>query len=165
VAATGTQLHQAPEWRLGHIAKRTNLAVHHAGLRCIISLIGIMHWLHDLHVLFRSRAQRTKVQSNVAMLLQVFVCVWPGDDMARQTMHPPFNLCVRLLLELACDVLVPVSAKAAAALDMAHTPFSTGTGYVQKFSVQKRTAQHTGVRVRERIDSISMALARHLRHR
>jgi hypothetical protein len=78
----------------------------------------------------------------------VFVAAWAGPDVEEVQMHAPFNLLLRLLMELSGGILLPTSPAAARALDDAKKPFHTGTGFIQDFSVQRHTSANTTVTVR-----------------
>ena len=79
--------------------------------------------------------------------VQLLVCAWAGNSVEEQATHGPFNLMLRLVVELASRVVVPVSAAAADELDQSCTPFQSNHGVVQAFAVQKQTSANTTVAV------------------
>jgi hypothetical protein len=85
----------------------------------------------------------------------IFVSSWAGKDVEQDATHGPFNLMLRLLIELSSGIVVPVSEGAAKDFDPDNTPFQIN-GHVQAFSVQKQTASSTLVQVRV-LSSATMA--------
>lgn len=79
--------------------------------------------------------------------LRLLVCAWAGKSVEEQVTHGPFNLMLRLAVELTNGVVVPVGKAAAEELDDMFTPFQSNHGVVQAFAVQKQTATNTVVTV------------------
>ena len=78
----------------------------------------------------------------------MYVAVWPGRDVEELNMHPPYNLCLRLLHELTDDILFLAPPDACSHFDAHTTPCASGMGYTVKCSVQRHTASKTSVEVR-----------------
>ena len=75
----------------------------------------------------------------------MFVFAWGGQDFARKDMHPPFNLMLRLLVELRSGIIFPVSQAAAKELDKESVPFQSGNDEKATLTVSKQTATETQI--------------------
>jgi hypothetical protein len=75
----------------------------------------------------------------------MFVFIWAGKDVDELSMHPPFNLSLRLLLELAPRVAFVTGADTDFDPDM--KPYATGAGHIERYSVQRHAASNTSVTV------------------
>ena len=73
----------------------------------------------------------------------MYVGVWAGQDVQDLNMHPPYNLCLRLLLELTSHVLVLPPSGGADVFDPQALPCNTGTGYTVKCAVKRHAASNT----------------------
>jgi hypothetical protein len=73
------------------------------------------------------------------------VFIWAGKDVEELTMHPPFNLSLRLLVEMASEVLVVTGADKDFKPEL--KPFATGKGHTERYSVQRHAAANTAVTV------------------
>lgn len=80
----------------------------------------------------------------------VYVAVWAGDCVQDINMHPPYNLCLRLLFELTSNILVLPTVKDLDTFDPQALPCNTGTGYSVKCAVKRHAASNTLVVVRFR---------------
>eukprot|EP00892_Ulva_mutabilis_P011345 jgi/Ulvmu1/8583/UM045_0026.1 len=78
---------------------------------------------------------------------RMYVAAWAGDAVAQPGLHPPFNLTLRLLVALCPDIIIPVSADAAAAFDGGNKPFESGEGITEDYSVQQHTSANTDLQV------------------
>ena len=78
----------------------------------------------------------------------VYVAVWAGERVQDINMHPPYNLCLRLLFELTSNILVLSSGKDFDTFDPQALPCNTGTGYSVKCAVKRHAASNTLVMVR-----------------
>jgi hypothetical protein len=78
---------------------------------------------------------------------KVFICAWTGQAADEMQMHPPVNLLLRLLVDLAPSVVIPVAPQAASLFDESQKPFQSDVGFIEDFSVQMRTSANTAVSV------------------
>lgn len=78
----------------------------------------------------------------------IYVCVWAGKDVDELSMHPPYNLCLRLLHELTTDIIIPAPANILNVFDAQSKPTNVGTGFTIKCSVERHAARTTTVKVR-----------------
>lgn len=85
--------------------------------------------------------------SGIQSTKTIYIAAWAGDEVRDQTIHPPFNLTLRLLIALSKDVIIPISPGAAELLDEARKPFITQECATKDYSVQQRTASHTRLQV------------------
>jgi hypothetical protein len=76
----------------------------------------------------------------------MYVAAWAGAEVHDVQMHAPFNLCLRLLIEL-CDCVV-ITLSDAASFDESKKPFQSGEGITEDFAVQEHTSSTTQVAVR-----------------
>lgn len=94
----------------------------------------------------------------------MYIAAWAAPDVTTLELHPPYNLFLRLLIELCSDIVVlpgPVcvaepgcgnaAALAARTFDPEALPCSTGTGYTSDCKVVMQTASNTEVQVRLRV--------------
>lgn len=148
-----------------NITNKYRIALSHAGLSW--DLQACQNQLEEGLVVFcpalaahDTRNVPTASQSNVtngtqnSESMRVLVCAWAGKSVEEQVTHGPFNLMLRLVVELASGVVVPVGKVAAAELDQAFTPFQSNHGVVQAFAVQKQTSSNTTVSVRISVCSV-----------
>jgi hypothetical protein len=77
----------------------------------------------------------------------IYACVWAGSDVGTVSVHAPYNLCLRLLFELASQILVPFPSGASSRFDHLNLPCKSGTGYTIKSHVQRHAASTTSVMV------------------
>lgn len=75
----------------------------------------------------------------------MYVAAWAGSDVEKVKMHAPFNLCLRLLIELCDCVVIPMSN--AETFDESKKPFQSGEGITEDFAVQEQTSSTTAVEV------------------
>ena len=78
----------------------------------------------------------------------MYVAIWAGGRIQETNMHPPYNLCLRLLLELTSHVLVLPPLRDMATFDATALPCNAGTGYSRKCAVKRHAANNTLVIVR-----------------
>jgi hypothetical protein len=78
----------------------------------------------------------------------LFVCAWAGADVEEKVMHGPFNLMLRLMIELSNGVLLPASPQAARELDPDQIPFQSLSGICEELAVERQTASNTRLSVR-----------------
>lgn len=76
---------------------------------------------------------------------KIYVAAWAGAEVMEIQMHAPFNLCLRLLMELCDSIVIPVSD--AASFDESKKPFQSGEGITEDFAVQEQTSSKTMVEV------------------
>ena len=76
---------------------------------------------------------------------RMYVAAWAGSDVEKVKMHTPFNLCLRLLIELCDSVVIPMSN--AETFDESKKPFQSGEGITEDFAVQEQTSSTTAVEV------------------
>lgn len=76
---------------------------------------------------------------------RVYVFAWAGRDVETVEAHAPFQLTLRMLIELCGAVIMPVSS--GATFDAACKPFCSGVGTHEDCSVAKHTASNTSVQV------------------
>jgi hypothetical protein len=75
----------------------------------------------------------------------MYVFIWAGKDVEESTMHPPFNLSLRLLLELTPHIAFLTGSDMD--FDPEMKPFATGAGHTERYSVQRHAAANTTVAV------------------
>jgi hypothetical protein len=89
----------------------------------------------------------------VHVMQVIYVCVWAGKDVEELSMHPAYNLCLRLLHELTMDIIIPAPANTLNVFDAKSRPSRVGTGFTIKCSVERHAASTTTVTVRSSLTS------------
>lgn len=75
----------------------------------------------------------------------MYIAAWAGRDVEKVQMHAPFNLCLRLLIEICDAVVIPLSD--AASFDELKKPFQSGEGITVDFAVEEQTSSKTALKV------------------
>lgn len=75
----------------------------------------------------------------------MYVAAWAGPEVEKVQVHAPFNLCLRLLIELCNSVVIALSG--VESFDESKKPFQSGEGITEDFAVQEQTSSTTIVEV------------------